>query len=481
MESNNREEDVSKQLKMINNMTYDGKYASMSNNLSTLSDSLNRPRRINKSALRKALENPLNHVDTLQQASMLIKSNNGIYKRLLNYQSTMLTNDHMLIPKQANKFKTYEKALKSFLDSAANLEKYNLKHNSPWILERVLEQGELYTYKIDGTNSITLQEIPNTLCKVTHISDGINRWSINLRGLNNALIKSMPLEIQEAYLKFTSNELDKTTLIDGSWYTPKENNYAFLMERYSDKGIPFYCTIFDDLMALEDMKDLKNGSAELDNIKLIHNLIPTSEAGDVLMDYDVIQGYHSAIKSSLPKGVVPVTTPMKMSSLTTSDSNTRINNSVKQNLDNTYDSAGVSVELFNGTKASNEGIVNGIITDSLVPKRIQMMIEDWVNYDLNTKKNNIWKMKFVDSTHYDKSQLAQKARDATTNGFSKLKALALDGFTPLEAINILMLEDSMALQELLIPVKSSHTTSNKGRPNKEDNGGNGNTTKPINE
>lgn len=472
----------SNHLRMINDMSYKNRYSSMSGNLSTLSDSLNRPRRLNKLTLRKALENPLDNVNTLQQASMLLKSNNGIYKRLLNYQSTMLTNDHMIIPKQTNKLNSFEDSLKSYLGAATNLESYNLKNNAAWIIERVLEQGELYVYKIESKNNVTLQEIPNTLCKITHISDGVNRWSINLSSLNDKLATSMPIEIQNVYKRFKTNKLDRKKLIEGVWYTPLKNNYAFNMDRYCDKGIPFYCTIFDDLMSLEDMKDLKNGNAELDNVKLIHNLIPTdNDTGDVLMDFDVIHGYHSAIKESLPRGIVPVTTPMKMSSVNMGDSNTRISNSVKQNLENAYDSAGVSVELFNGTKASNEGIVNGIITDSLVPKRIQAMIEDWINYDLNTKKNNIWKVKFMDSTHYDKSQLAQKSREATTTGFSKLKALALEGFTPLESINILLLEDSMALCQLLVPVQSSHTTSNKGRPSKENAGGEGNTTQPINE
>ncbi|WP_235698184.1 hypothetical protein [Clostridioides difficile] len=42
------------------------------------------------------------------------------------------------------------------------------------------------------------------------------------------------------------------------------------MDIDSTKGIPFFSFIFDDLMELEDMKDLKGSNAIIESIKLIH-------------------------------------------------------------------------------------------------------------------------------------------------------------------------------------------------------------------
>ena len=80
------EEYVDKQLRSINKMLEHRNYSLM-NGIINISGDIYRSRRINRNNLRKALADPYspNNVEILQQASMLLKATNGIYKRVLNY------------------------------------------------------------------------------------------------------------------------------------------------------------------------------------------------------------------------------------------------------------------------------------------------------------------------------------------------------------------------------------------------------------
>ena len=92
-------------------------------------------------------------------------------------------NDYIIYPLNADKIKTPEKMQKAYYEMATWIERFNVKDTTSWITERVLEQGELYLYKIEDSNGILLQEIPNNYCKVTsRINDTILLYGIDLIG-----------------------------------------------------------------------------------------------------------------------------------------------------------------------------------------------------------------------------------------------------------------------------------------------------------
>ena len=120
------EEYVDKQLRSINKMLEHRNYSLM-NGIINISGDIYRSRRINRNNLRKALADPYssNNVDTLQQASMLLKATNGIYKRVLNYNAYMYTNDYMIYPIEFDKIKNPTKIQKAYAEVAQYVEKYN--------------------------------------------------------------------------------------------------------------------------------------------------------------------------------------------------------------------------------------------------------------------------------------------------------------------------------------------------------------------
>ena len=478
------EEYVDKQLRSINKMLEHRNYSLM-NGIINISGDIYRSRRINRNNLRKALADPYssNNVDTLQQASMLLKATNGIYKRVLNYNAYMYTNDYMIYPIEFDKIKNPTKIQKAYAEVAQYVEKYNLKYNASWIKDRVLEQGELYIYEIEDSNGIILQEIPNTFCKMTSIENNVSKYAINLKKLSDSNILSFPKEIQNIYKKYNNGSIKEKDLIDRSFYELKENAFAFSLDRFSPKGIPYYCTIFDDLMELEDMKDLKSQNAVIESIKLIHQKFPVDkDTGVSLIDFDVITQYHKATKATLPQGTAVTTNPLDLQALYLSDSNSKISSNVSQARDTIYDSAGVNSELFNGNKSTTEAVAMGIIADNLVAKPLNLIITNWINYKLKKKKFGgiTWAIKFLDTTEFNRDKKVGLAKDAMAFGGSRLEFLAASGYTPLQGLSVLKLESMLGLDELMIPQASSHTQSGEvGRTSKEDGGtGNEDTTTP---
>ena len=476
---------VKNQIEAINGMVVGDNniYANL-NGITYLNKNMQRPRAYNRDSVRRALSNPYDNVTTLQQVSSILKSSNGIYAKILVYNSTMLTNNHMVVPISSGSITSKDKMLKAYEDVSNFVNKYNIKKTSCWIYERVLEQGELYAYKLEGKNQHIIQEFPAQLCKVTALEGNVKRFGINLNGINSDAIMYMPKEIQDAYNLFKSNKLPKDKLIDSSYYQVSDKGVAFTLEKQQSKGVPFYCSIFDDLMELEDMKDLKSETAVIESTKLIHQKLPIDkETGKVLMDMNVAKTYHNATKANMPTGTAITTNPLDLQTLSLADGSTKLDNDISQAMENAFDTAGINSEIFNGKKNSNMAITSGMIVDSLLPKRLQMMVEDWMNFELSTFKKNgtKWKFKFIDSTHFDREERSSKARENMAFGGSRFEFLASQGYEPIEGINLLKAEQLLGLDEIMIPQATSHTLSksaseDNGRPKTESDEGSGMST-----
>ena len=97
----NQESYVKDQLDSIENMLMSRNYALMNGLNVNLSGQ--RYRKVNRDQIRRAVDNPLDELETLQQASEMLSITNGIYQQVLDYQANMLTDDYMLIPMNVNK------------------------------------------------------------------------------------------------------------------------------------------------------------------------------------------------------------------------------------------------------------------------------------------------------------------------------------------------------------------------------------------
>ncbi|MCC0684072.1 hypothetical protein [Clostridioides sp. ZZV14-6345] len=436
-------------------------------NIEKVYNKIYRPRKITRKQVRTALKNPLENVDILQEASEILKLTNGMLKEFILYKSMILTYDHFIIPTDVSKYKTTEIMQKKEYEAAKYVEKFKIKFNAKWMAERILTNGELYIYKRENKNSILIQEIPASLCKIVGKNNNmVSKYAIDLSGITDESIGFYPAEIQNLYNLYKNGKLGANeNLLDGSYYKLDNNAAAFNLDMWGKKGIPYYAHIFDSLLALEDMDDIQDNNAKIDNFKLLHQLADTDEDGNLLLDQDTLMMFHESIKSVVPDGIGVITTPMKVDSVVLGDEKVKIMEYINKVKESIYDNSGINNELFNGNKSTNEAIAIGATVDILLPLKIQSMIENWINDELgqNPKSRN-WTLNFVGTSEYNKRQVIQDERENLTLYGSRKKYLATQGLTPLQVLNITQNEKMLGLEESLMPMQTAHTISKKGRP-----------------
>ena len=481
MENQEKIEITKKERDMLYASAMRGMYASNNasngiENVDKVYKTISRPRNQSKSSIRSALKDPTteSNIKILQDAMSSYRMSNGLLKQFINYQSNILTNDHFLVPTDMTKFKSKEDMWKKETDVARYLETFNIKKNFKWMFEELITFGELYIYLVEYKDSAVIIKIPQNLCVIIGKDANMqNRFAIDLGKITDKSISYFPKEIQDAWTKKKNGTLNPELLVDNKYYKVGDGGTAFTLDEWGTKGTPYFAHILDSLMTLEDAEDLDTSNAVADNFKLIQQKVPMDDDGNILIDLDAVEVYHQSVKRAVPNGVGVVTSPMKIDGVTLGDSKLKNLDYVTKLKKNIYDVAGFNDDLFNGSKSSNEAIAMGSVVDTLLPLKIQSMFSNWINsiFKKNSKTKN-WKVVFCNSTEYNQLNMVKNERENLAVYGSKKKYLALQGYTPLEALNILLNEEMLGIEEKMLPMQTSHTLSGddeKGRPSNADN------------
>lgn len=427
--------------------------------------SSNRKRsKVDTDTIASALENPYSNVSTLQQQAELMRVINGNLKEIINYKSNLLTYDHYLVPLDASKFitKGQDNFFKSYRKACLELEKYNLKTLCPWTLESEFRKGEIYLYKQETSDSITFVSLPEDLCKVTYTESFMLGYSIKLSGINTKQLGYYPTDIQNLYADYKAGKLkNDENFVDNYYKLPLENAIAFLPEVIESKGIPYYSGLLLDLSRIKDLADASMENIEANNFKLIHQLLPTDDDGELSIEPETAMFYHRALVRNVRDGIGVVSSPYKIDSVSLQTNKVSDYEEINNLTNNVYDTAGIDSNLFNGdNRSSTQSVIYGTIVDSLMPLNLLDRIKIWLNYAFS--KNSALKnfrLCFCDTTKFNKEEKVQSSCNRLTTWTSKLEHLAICGYSPLEALNILQIESILDFGSLMSPLMNSHTMS----------------------
>lgn len=450
-------------------------------NIDKVSSSRRRSK-VDTDTIASALENPYSNVTTLQQQAELMRVINGNLKEIINYKSNLLTYDHYLVPLDASKFMTkgQDNFFKSYRKACLELEKYNLKTLCPWILESEFRKGEIYLYKQETSDSITFVSLPEDLCKVTYTESFMLGYSIKLSGINTKQLGYYPTDIQDLYASYKAGTLkNDENFVDNYYKLPLENAIAFLPEVIESKGIPYYSGLLLDLSRIKDLADASMENIEANNFKLIHQLLPTDDDGDLSIEPDTATFYHRALVKNVRDGIGVVSSPYPIDSVSLQTNKVSDYEEINNLTKNVYDTAGIDSNLFNGdNRSSTQSVIYGTIVDSLVPLNLLDRIKIWLNYvfSKNSSLKN-FQLYFCDTTKFNKEEKIQSSCNRLTTWTSKLEHLGICGYSPLEALNILQIESILDFGTLMSPLANSHTMSGAdientgGRPSASEESG----------
>lgn len=450
-------------------------------NIDKVSSSRRRSK-VDTDTIASALENPYSNVTTLQQQAELMRVINGNLKEIINYKSNLLTYDHYLVPLDASKFMTkgQDNFFKSYRKACLELEKYNLKTLCPWILESEFRKGEIYLYKQETSDSITFVSLPEDLCKVTYTESFMLGYSIKLSGINTKQLGYYPTDIQDLYASYKAGTLkNDENFVDNYYKLPLENAIAFLPEVIESKGIPYYSGLLLDLSRIKDLADTSMENIEANNFKLIHQLLPTDDDGELSIEPETAMFYHKALVRNVRDGIGVVSSPYSIDAVSLQTNKVSDYEEINNLTKNVYDTAGIDSNLFNGdNRSSTQSVIYGTIVDSLVPLNLLDRIKIWLNYvfSKNSSLKN-FQLYFCDTTKFNKEEKIQSSCNRLTTWTSKLEHLGICGYSPLEALNILQIESILDFNSLMTPLANSHTMNGSeigdtgGRPSASEESG----------
>ncbi len=441
-----------------------------------------RPRKFTRKQIREYLKDPLTNYKQLQQASKYIKATSGNYFRLLKHLSGLLTYDYYIFPLiTTDKMQQKEKVMKSFEDVALYLNKFNLSYNLQWFVEKILENGELYVYKLEDSKGIVFKEIPPEFCRVCAQEDGVLMYEVNFSMFNDDSILSYPVEFQRLYEDYRNKKSEvkakekqltqeqKNALMQG-WRQISDKGIAFNGHGVYAHGWPVLSFLFDDVLNLDDYKDMQKDLDTIENLKLIHQKIPVDDKGEMLFDADQVKVFHAATKKNLPQGIAITTNPLDIDSITLAKTNPQFDG-IERAKKNIYDNSGTNTALFNSDDVSGEILKMSVITDETLMYSFLPTLANFINRELR-KVNSVfkWQIKFLKVTHYNQAEKIKEARENLAVGGSRFVFLATTGMSPLASVNLLKTEQLLDIDSLLVPKKNANTLSkeeNIGRPGGE--------------
>lgn len=365
---------------------------------------------------------------------------------------------------------------KCHYENALRAQKLNIRQQCYNIALDLFLEGECFYYKIETSKGILYQKLPNSLCQPL-MAESINNNEIirilfDMKKLNDDTVQLYPSEIINAYERYKFNPGSDEFM--GGFYLVSNKAVGFLLDK-NKRGVPPFLYIFESIIDIKDKKIMQDEIDMVNSIKMIHNEMPTKD-GKPVMDITFAQMFNEAIKNALEeyglKSVFSMTNPMKSQifNLDTSNSNNR--SLLKNAKTNFYDEVGTTEYIFNSDKGGAEAIKRSIIEDSARALiRVMFLVENYFSFELSNGVKGFvkYKVSMKEVTQHNEIEKSKQSKEELAFGYSVLEHYANLGHTPLEAINLILLERELGIKDWLVPIKSSHTQSGN---NSNDNGGN---------
>ena len=366
---------------------------------------------------------------------------------------------------------------KSYSALATKLEGMNLKHEFSKIM-KVIPYKDIYCGLVfENQSDFFFQEIDYRICEIYQIQDGLYNFRIDLTGIKAQNLTAYPDYVQQAYLDLRDGKVNANVL--GKWYTPPADKQICLkMNSQWTFPYPILISLIKDILDLDVYKKLKLQSARTDNYKAIAVEVPIDEStvDKPLLTPETLSIFAEINRESMTDDIGLLhtlgsnATPISFKD----SSNTR--NNVGDSVDEVYNSAGISKELFNGS-SSGTAVTLSIENDSGFIYNLYRQFERWTNRWIKIRKYNKHAFKFffylLDITIFNRKDVIARYKDGIALGATVIdKYLASLDMTPSRTLGSYITHESIFdFRNHFIPLQSAYNSSidsnNNGRPTAE--------------
>lgn len=423
-----------------------------------------RGRKYSREQIRKFLENPQMYEKHLREASLYLASTSSQYLRLILYMAKMLTLDYIVVPYGIKPEDVTNKAfITNYKKSEDYMKTFNVKHELGKILTVVMMEDVFYGYERRVGDSCMIQRLPSNYCKIIGMEDGLFTFAFNMEYFNSdkSKLANFPDEFEEMYRQYKATHQ--------AWQ-PVNTKKAVCFKFREDLtyALPPFTAIFEEVLDLEDLKDLVKSKNKLENFKLLLQKIPFKKdpksEKDFLISLPSVKMFHNNIKAVLPEQIGLISSPMDIEEFDFQPKSSSLKNSVLEAEEEIFNSAGISSALFNSGNKTSTGLNKAIVTDEGLMFGMLRQFERFFNKRLGQLTSRAYKfiVMFPDLTIYNRSEMLDKYLKTAQYGFPKTLVASALGMTTTELVSLNILENEyLKLDTHLIPLSSSHTQSGK--------------------
>ena len=403
-------------------------------------------------------------------------SSSSHYFRLILYMARMLTLDYLIIPYDVTAQDVHGKSFKrNFKKANDYMDTFNVKHELLKVLTIVMAEDVYYGIERRAKNSSMLQRLPSKYCMITGIEDGIYTFSFDMTYFSGgkSKFKNFPKEFRNMYRMYQETG-EPWQLVD------TKIGVCFKFREDLVYALPPFVAIIEEVLDLEDLKDLIKSKNRMENFKLLLQKIPFKKEPrsekDFLISLESVKMFHNNIKAVLPEQIGLISTPMEMEEFNFDrKGGNSSKNSVSELEEEIFSSAGVSSGLFNSGNKSSIGMNRAINTDESMMFMLLRQFERFFNKRLDELTSGTYKFKVMlpDLTVFNRHEMQDRYLKMAQYGFPKSLVATTMGMTTQQLVGLNTLEKEFYnLESALIPLNSSHTQNGNeesGKPQKDEN------------
>lgn len=446
--------------------------------------------------IRKMVMSPHNFEQELRKLSYYYYNAISIYKRNVEYKSSILDFDWEPTPYtldgkpisqsdiSSNAFKRDYAEMTRFFNS------FNVKQEFQKVLFNILLYDTYFVSTREYDGHKYLQELPSTHCMIDANSYLGYLFSFDLSYFMNSGvdINAYSPALRKKYSEVLN--LKKSTYSpnlpqrNGSWvyWHPMvpDDAWVFKFNNNFAGSVPPLLDMLIDYSKIDKFKDLEEAKKQLEAYKVIFATVPrltnnksANKVDDFAISSKELGKFVAAVKQTLGSGVDFKAAPLENFKAFDFSPSASENDLLETEISNMLRESGTSDSILTGGTSVSSNNIYKLVTSEIV-KSVYPQFANYCEYQINknTKKYK-FKIKFV-GTIFDREDRRKAANEDMERGIITPAIFSSRGIQMTDATNISNMMYGLGYPDIFRPIKTASTMSSDeksagGRPKSDDN------------
>lgn len=328
------------------------------------------------------IQYPERYGNQIIRLSRFMMQKSGYYKRFIDYFTNSAVINWVIDNeiKQEKMFSINPKTFrKNYINYTAQVNKFKLDTRVSDIFKRLFLEDACFGFITENDIDASLFILEPEYCKIEKIVNGcIFQFSVNRSLIDKNVYSTLPEELQIII------EQSKETSLNNRVMIPYENSFCVKYNNDFTYLYPPFFFLLNEILNIEDVKDLAKAKSEADAYKLIYFKIPTNDDDQISMGDEIIYPFVKMAQEILPDrfGVIP--SPMELQLIESKSTVNDDTNKIQEAVGNFYSEGGVSESIISSASSGSE-LKLSMKVDSSDIYRIYRQIEAWVDLQMKLR------------------------------------------------------------------------------------------------